>query len=180
MELSRHSTVSPSFPTTLVAIGLNLSDRLQSLRFGLGRLRLILEDIQSSSVYESEPVGITAQPPFLNACCVGVTQLAPRQLLSQLQDAERAAGRRPSGSRFGPRELDLDVLLWGTDTIRLPGLEVPHPRIRERAFVLVPLAEIAPHWIVLDPSGAGEAQTVAELEARADTSGLRLTEHVLR
>jgi 2-amino-4-hydroxy-6-hydroxymethyldihydropteridine diphosphokinase len=150
-----------------VAIGLgsNLGDRLDYLRFGVGRLERVLENLRTSSVYETAPVGYPDQPRFLNACCVGQTGLTERQLLSELQDAERAAGRRRASVRYGPRTLDLDLLLYGDRSVHDEQLTLPHARLRERAFVLVPLAELTPDWVV--PAGSGrEAATVAEL-ARA-------------
>ena len=171
--------MSPSVATTPVAIALgsNLGARLENLRFGLARLRLILQDVRVSSVYETEPAHDPGQPMFLNACVTGRTRLSARQLLSELQDAERAAGRRPARQRWGPRTLDLDVLLYGDHVVREPRLVIPHPRLHERAFVLVPLAEIAPAWVVPDPTGGGE--TVATLAARIDGSGVEKLEEAL-
>jgi 2-amino-4-hydroxy-6-hydroxymethyldihydropteridine diphosphokinase len=126
-------------------------------------------------VYESEPVGVAEQPRFLNACCVGVTALTPLQLLRILQEAERAAGRQRKGPRCGPRVLDLDLLLFGDLTLRDPELTIPHPRMRERAFVLVPLAEIAPEWMVPAAGSGGTVETVAALAGRVDREGVRRT-----
>lgn len=88
-----------------------------------------------------------AQPRFLNACCTGRSRLSPGEVLRRLQEIEREAGRRPGGPRWGPRLLDLDLLLYDGRVIDRPGLRVPHPRMRERAFVLIPLAEVAPEWV---------------------------------
>jgi 2-amino-4-hydroxy-6-hydroxymethyldihydropteridine diphosphokinase len=155
-----------------VAIGLgsNLGDREEALRFGLRRLAEFLDQMRVSSVYETEPVHVAEQPRFLNAVCTGVTRLTPRQLLSQLQDVERGAGRRRDDRRFGPRTLDLDLLLYGEQRVRLPDLVVPHPRLHERAFVLVPLAEIAGEWIV--PGTASPPGTVSDLLSRVDPKGI--------
>ena len=171
--------MSPSVATTPVAIALgsNLGARLVNLRFGLARVRLILQDVRVSSVYETEPAHDPGQPMFFNACVTGRTRLSARQLLSELQDAERAAGRRPARQRWGPRTLDLDVLLYGAEVVGRPGLVIPHPRLHERAFVLVPLAEIAPQWIV--PGATGGAEIVAELAGRIDHSGVTKLEEVL-
>ena len=169
----------PSMPVA-VGIGSNLGDRLGYLRFGLARLRLVLEELHVSSVYETEPCHDPDQPLFLNACVTGRTRLTPRQLLSALQDAERAAGRKRTDRRWGPRTLDLDILLCGTSTIREPGLAVPHPRLRERAFVLVPLAEIAPDWVVPHPEGGSHGTTVSRLADDIDKHGLQRTEHSLK
>lgn len=160
----------------LVAIGLgsNQGRREWLLRDAVQGLRLLLSDIRVSGVYETSPAHVTDQPDFLNACCSGSTALGPRQLLSALKDLERAAGRTPGGVRFGPRRLDLDLLLYGASVVNSPDLVIPHPRLRERAFALVPLAEIADGWIV---PGTGEAPpvTVGELAARVDTAGIHST-----
>ncbi len=155
-----------------MALGSNLGDREKQIESGLKVLRREMEGIRLSSLYETEPVHVPDQPRFLNACCTGWTRLTPHQLLSQLQDAERAAGRERSGPRFGPRPLDLDLLLYGDEVIEDPDLIVPHPRLRERGFVLVPLAEIATEWIVPASQGS-DAESVGSLSGRVDTDGIR-------
>lgn len=142
-------------------------------------MRLVLENLRLSSVYRTEPLEYLDQPEFLNACCTGSTRLTPPQLLAELQDIERCAGRRLGGPRFGPRVLDLDLLLCGERVISDPKLTVPHPRMRERAFVIVPLAEIAPEWVVCG-QGEAESATVAQLSRRVDRSGIRPTRQSLR
>jgi len=161
-----------------IGMGSNLGDRLGNLRAGMARVGTFVQDLVVSSVYETEPVGHADQPRFLNACCVGRTVLTPRQLLSQLQDAERSVGRQPGGLRFGPRVLDLDVLVYADLVAESDGLTLPHPRLRERAFVLVPLAEIAPGWVV-PASGGWEAATVAELASAVEPGGITETEFAL-
>ena len=160
-----------------VAIGLgsNLGDRLAHLRLGLAAVAAHTEALAVSAVYETEPGLFEEQGPFLNACCVGRTRLTARQLLSELQDAERRAGRRRGGPRFGPRELDLDLLLCGDLSLHSEDLAVPHPRLRERAFVLIPLDEIAAYWRV-PASAEGPVATVAELAAGVSRVGVRRTE----
>ena len=158
-----------------VALGSNLGDRLEHLRFGVARMRTFLQDLAVSPVYATDPIGYLEQPGFLNACCVGRTRLTASQLLSELQDAERSAGRRTSGPRYGPRELDLDLLLFGGEAFESPALTVPHPRMSERAFVLVPLAEIAAEWTV-PAAGGRRAATVAELVEGLDRTGIVRTE----
>jgi len=158
-----------------VGLGSNLGDRLANLRVGVGAVAAHATDLAVSAVYESEPVLFEAQGPFLNACCVGHTRLTPHQLLSELQDAERRAGRRSGGPRYGPRELDLDLLLYGDETVDSEHLVIPHPRLRERAFVLAPLAEIAADWVV--PAAAGQpSATVAELAEAVGRIGIARTE----
>lgn len=156
-------------------MGSNLGDRLASLTLGLAAVAAHAEDLVVSAVYETVPKLFEAQGHFLNACCAGRTRLTPHQLLSELQDAERRAGRRPGGPRYGPRTLDLDLLLYGDRVVDTARLRVPHPRMAERAFVLVPLAEIAGDWIV--PAGPGrEAATVAALAGHVDAAGIEKTE----
>lgn len=96
-----------------------------------------------SRVYETAPQGIEDQPPFLNAACRVLTALGPRELLAILKDIEAHLGR-VEGPRFGPRAIDLDILLWEGGTWRDDRLEVPHPRLHERRFALIPLADVAP------------------------------------
>lgn len=129
-----------------VGLGSNLGDRLAYLRCGAAGLNALLGDLRLSSVYETAPRDLADQPPFLNACAVGRTRGSPEALLRGLQAIERSAGRVRGGERFGPRTLDLDLLLVGERIVRAAGLRVPHPRLAERAFALIPLAEIAPHW----------------------------------
>lgn len=125
-----------------IALGSNLGDRASHLAFAVEHLRTHLPDLKVSSFIDTEPVGVGAQPAFLNGAVAGSTQLSARQLLEFLLTLERERGRhRPYEG--APRTLDLDLVLYGTAIIDEPGLSVPHPRFRDRAFVLAPLAEIA-------------------------------------
>jgi 2-amino-4-hydroxy-6-hydroxymethyldihydropteridine diphosphokinase len=154
-----------------VSLGSNLGDRRALVLEGVRALRHALDGLRVSSLYETEPRYVEDQPRFLNACATGRTRLAPRQLLFWLQDAERAAGRRRTDERNGPRTLDLDLLLYGDRVIEERGLSVPHPGLRERGFVLVPLAEIAGDWIV--PASDGHpAASVAALAERVGAEGV--------
>ena len=128
-----------------VALGSNLGDRAAHLDFAISRLRLLLSNVLASSYYETAPVGVGgSQPAFLNAAAVGDTTLPPRDLLAALLGLERDRGReRPFPA--APRTLDLDLVLYGDAILDEPGLAVPHPRFRDRRFVLQPLAAIAPH-----------------------------------
>ena len=129
-----------------IALGSNLGDRASHLAFASARLSTILDRVHTSSSFETEPVNVAGpQGPFLNAAITGVTTLPPEALLAQCLRIERDRGRlRPlSGAA---RTLDLDLILYGDLVIDVAGLTVPHPRFRERRFVLEPLAEIAPDW----------------------------------
>jgi 2-amino-4-hydroxy-6-hydroxymethyldihydropteridine diphosphokinase len=130
-----------------IAIGSNLGDRESHIRFAFDRLGLLLGNLRASSIHETDPVGGgEAQGRFLNAAAVGETSLAPEALLQALLDIERARGReRPYP--LAPRTLDLDLILYGDRVIDSAALSVPHPRFRERAFVLDPLAEILPEGV---------------------------------
>lgn len=136
----------PGDVTILLGLGSNLGDREGNLREGM---RLLAADVtieRVSSLYETEPWGYREQPPFLNLVCQGWTALEPRALLSRCQKVEREVGRTAT-SRYGPRVLDADILAYGELVVEAPDLVVPHPRLAERAFVLVPLAEVAPGWM---------------------------------
>lgn len=119
----------------------------QTIAWASGRLSEILQDLRTSPVRATRPVGDPDQPDYLNAVAVGTTRQAPRELLRQLLAIEQEAGRqRDPARRFGPRVLDLDLLLYGNLAICEPGLAVPHPRMHERRFVLAPLAGLCPAW----------------------------------
>lgn len=132
--------------TVAVALGSNMGDRRSHLEFAVSRLARMLAGLRVSRLYETEPVGVGPQPPFLNAAAVGGFGGPPRALLDRLLAIERERGRqRPFPG--AARTLDLDLVLHGREIVDEPGLQVPHPRFRERAFVLQPLAEIAPDLI---------------------------------
>jgi 2-amino-4-hydroxy-6-hydroxymethyldihydropteridine diphosphokinase len=126
-----------------VALGSNLGDRTAHLDYAVARLQTFLDDLKVSPYREYPPVGVfEAQPPYLNAAAVGIGTLSARALLDALLGVERARGRERPYAR-APRTLDLDLILFGGVVVNEPGLVVPHPRFRERRFVLEPLAEIA-------------------------------------
>ena len=150
-----------------VALGANLGDRRAHLEFAFARLRELLANLRTSSIYETEPVAVPdEQPRFLNAAAVGETTLTPRELLNALLAIERARGReRPYAG--AARTLDLDLVLMGERVVDEEGLVIPHPRFRERQFVLEPLAAIAPE--LRDPvSGLTVEELFRRLEPRAD------------
>lgn len=129
--------------TAYLGLGSNLGDREANLRRALSLLGEKVEVTALSSVYETEPWGYTEQPHFLNMTCGLRTALAPHELLAHAQDVERRLGRVRT-LRYGPRTIDVDILLYGDLVVDTPDLQIPHPGIPERAFVLAPLAEIAP------------------------------------
>jgi 2-amino-4-hydroxy-6-hydroxymethyldihydropteridine diphosphokinase len=151
--------------TAFVGIGSNLGEPERQIAAALEQLAAEdgIELVAASTLRETEPVGYLDQPNFLNGAAQLETELAPRELLERLLAIEGRLGRvRGEGPRFGPRTIDLDLLLYGDETIAEPGLTVPHPRLWERRFVLEPLAELAPG---LEIPGVGPVQALlAELE----------------
>ena len=151
-----------------VGLGSNLGEREVTLRAAIGRLRGLpdVEVIRVSSFRDTEPVGPVDQPRFLNGAVELETGLTARALLGALLELERAFGRdRSAGGPHGPRTLDLDLLLYGAETIDEPLLNVPHPRLHERRFVLEPLAELDPD---LEVPGQGSVQALlAKLDSGA-------------
>lgn len=132
-----------------LALGSNLGDRLENLN----RAReLLSEEVtlkRHSGIYETPPWGILEQPLFLNQVIKGETFLSPHRLLDFLKSIEKKMGRVET-VRFGPRKIDLDILLYGKRIVDTERLQIPHPRMHERAFVLVPMAELAPNLVIPD------------------------------
>jgi len=160
------STLIPAF----IALGSNLDDPPAQIHSALRALAAMPETrlVRASSLYRNPPVGYLAQPDFINAAAMVETRLAPRALLEQLLFIERTHGRVRDFPN-APRPLDLDIALYGERVIREPGLTIPHPRLLERAFVLVPLAEIAPDAIV-----PGRGRVADLLRAVDETALVRL------
>ena len=127
-----------------VGLGANLGDREASIR----RAAELIGARRLSTIIETEPWGITDQPDFLNAVAEVETDAGARVLLDRLLEVERELGRVRDGKRWGPRTIDLDLLLYGSEKSDLPALQLPHPRLHERLFVLLPLAELAPDLVV--------------------------------
>ena len=153
-----------------IALGTNLGDRLANLAHARKWMMKKIKVKAESSIYETEPWGVTDQPRFLNQVVEGQTSLSPEELLHFLKQIEIEMGRVKT-IRFGPRLIDLDILLMGSLVYDSPDLTIPHPRMTERAFVMVPLAEIAPNLVI-----PGTDQTASDLCTALDLSGVRRIE----
>jgi 2-amino-4-hydroxy-6-hydroxymethyldihydropteridine diphosphokinase len=166
--------------TAYLGLGSNLGDRRAHLQAARERLAALPDArlAAESPLYETEPWGDADQPYFLNqvvALTLGVSW-SPQRLLAALQAIETACGRvRDEARRFGPRTLDLDILTYGQERIVAPDLIVPHPRLRERAFVLAPLADIAPDLILADGEGGCVSQALAKISFKRSGNILKQT-----
>ncbi len=128
--------------TVIIALGTNLGDRAANLRAAMAALGPEIAVRAESAIYETEPWGFADQPAFLNMVIRAETDLTPPELLARLKELESSLGRLPS-FRNGPRLIDLDILFYDDLTLDTPPLVIPHPRLHERAFVLIPLADVA-------------------------------------
>ena len=126
-----------------LSLGSNLGDRSGNLQGALARLEALGKVVAVSSLYETEPVDLAAQPWFLNCAVKLDTEKMPKQLLGNILELEQEMGRRRNLQK-GPRTIDVDILLFGTSIVETLGLTIPHPALHQRRFVLEPLAEIAP------------------------------------
>src|SRR5512143_3762033 len=153
-------------PTTYLALGSNIGDRRDNLGRALTALAPEVQVTAQSRVYETPAWGYEDQPPFLNMAVKAETKLSPEALLTHVKRLEIELGRTPS-FHWGPRLIDIDILFYDELILATPGLTIPHPRLQERAFVLVPLNDLAPSLVhpVL-------GKTVAELLASLDGSGI--------
>lgn len=145
-----------------LGLGSNLGQREANLAQAVLQLSQSVRVLRSASIYETAPWGYADQPNFLNSVLEAETTLPPLRLLTAVKRLEGEVGREPS-FRYGPRLIDIDILLYGDSTTNLPDLQIPHPRISQRAFVLVPLAELAPG--LMHPT---LGLTIAELARRVE------------
>lgn len=153
--------------TVYIALGSNLGNRQEHLTAAIAGLRKAVDLQATSSIYETEPVGYLEQPRFLNMVCGGKTQLSAQELLKYVKALEKANGRQET-FRNGPRAIDIDILLYDRAKIQREDLVIPHPRMSTRAFVLIPLAEIAPDLIEPD-----SGKTIHELLASISKQGVQ-------
>lgn len=146
-------------PRAYVGLGANLGDRAATLRRAVELLagEAGVDVVAVSELRETDPVGVVDQPRFLNGAAMVETSLSPRELLDVLLRIERSLGRVRDGTRWGPRTIDLDLLLYGAEEVEEPGLQVPHPRLHERLFALVPLAELDPELRIPGKGTVSEA-----------------------
>jgi len=153
----------PAMVEVYLGLGSNLGDREQNVARAIDLLAQRVKVEKTSSLYVTEPVDHSDQPLFLNIVCRIRTSLAPEDLLGLAKRIESAMGRKPSFVN-GPRPIDIDILFYGDRVVNVPRLVIPHPRVQERAFVLVPLAEIAPN-LVHPVSGQTVTQMVGQLKS---------------
>ena len=154
--------------TVYLGLGSNLGDRQENLKKAMEFLAQRLRMGKVSAIYDTDPLGDTNQPRYLNMVCQAFTMLAPEGLLALVKGVESKMGRK--GKSGAPRSIDIDILLYGNLVMTTPDLTIPHPRIRERAFVLVPLAEIDPDLV-----HPVKNKTIKELQA-----GLKEVQGVFR
>lgn len=137
--------MSVEIKNVALALGSNIGDRKAALKAALVGLAAFFEIEKQSPVYETAAAYVTDQPSFLNMAVTGRTKLPPLELLHALKKLESDVGREP-GLRYGPRLLDIDIIFYSDQVLKTPELEIPHPKMHERGFVLRPLLDIAPDW----------------------------------
>ena len=152
--------------TIYLGLGTNLGDRLRNLQKAISSLSSVMTVTAVSPIYQSDPWGVTDQPPFLNLCLQATTNLNPHTLLHYLKNLETELGRQKT-IKWGPRLIDIDILFYDDKIVQTNNLTIPHPHMAERAFVIVPLADIAPN--VYHPVFN---KTIAELKTAVDQTTL--------
>lgn len=159
--------------TIYLGLGTNLGDRTANLQAALDGLAEKLVITAVSPLYQTPPWGVTDQPDFLNLCLAAETDLPPTELLTFVKNLEVELGRQPA-KRWGPRHIDIDILFYANQLVETENMTIPHPRLAERAFVLRPLADIAPDFVhpVL-------GETMADLAARVADEGIRPYPHTI-
>jgi 2-amino-4-hydroxy-6-hydroxymethyldihydropteridine diphosphokinase len=163
--MSPSSSSGAAVPEVLLGLGGNLGDPVVAIEAALDRLEAGgVRILRRSRPYRTAPCGIADQPHFVNLCAAGETALAPRALLGFIHTVEAALGRERR-ERWGPRPIDIDILAYGDERIDEPGLTIPHPRLTERAFVLVPLLDIAADRVI-------EGRSVRDWAATVDRGGI--------
>jgi len=153
-----------------LGLGSNLGDRRAHIAGALDSIGRLSTVLACSRLYETSPQGFAGQPPFLNTTCRLLTRLDPFTLMRHLRAVERAAGRQRAVPN-GPRALDIDILLYGRTVLDIPGLQIPHPRMHRREFVLAPLNEIAPQ--VEHPVFRATVRALLARLPRAESAGVR-------
>lgn len=154
--------------TVYIALGTNIGDRAENMQQALKELESIMQVEERSPIYETPPWGLVDQPDFLNQVVRGETELSPVELIKALKEIESEMGRVPT-IRYGPRLIDLDLLFYDDLVFETEKLSIPHPRMRGRAFVLVPLADLAPE--IIHPV---YGETVIEMLAEVDPAGIHV------
>lgn len=164
-----------TWPIAYLGLGANLGDRESTIISALRELNGLptIQVAQVSSLYETAPVGVTDQPNFLNAAAEIRTTLNPEKLLEALLDLEKKFGRVRT-LRWGPRVIDIDILAYGNEIRATPALKLPHPRLTERAFALVPLAEIAPDLVL-----PGQTENIKKIAGKLSKAGNILSVRVV-
>lgn len=152
--------------TIYLGLGTNLGDRLRNLQKAISSLSPVMSVTAVSPIYQSDPWGVTDQPAFLNLCLQATTTLNPQTLLHYLKNLETELGRQKT-IKWGPRLIDIDILLYNDKIVDTNNLTIPHPHMAERAFVLVPLADIAP-----DVRHPVYHKTITELKTAVDPTTL--------
>jgi 2-amino-4-hydroxy-6-hydroxymethyldihydropteridine diphosphokinase len=173
MNQENNTCASLEVHTIYLSLGSNIEDRQGNLHSAIQKLQQFVNIQHISSVYETKPVGYLNQPDFFNIVCSGSTHLTARELLTQAKAIEKALGRQAT-IRNGPRPIDIDILLYDTCIYQDEYLTLPHPRMTERAFVLMPLAEISP--TVIEPRSGHTAQDL--LQEVSQIGVLKTTLHV--